>query len=173
MDGVVGLKVLNARAIFGSPLADATRPFSTLPISAGSRPSRFWSWYSKPPPVLRPMIGGRLNGKAMAERMPPRPRAICPISTCTLSAAALRSANGLRRSTMNAALDWLPLSSKEKPTMASTFWICGMPLAMASTRVTTSRVRVTLAPSGNCTATKNAPWSSSGRKPVGVRSARP
>ena len=41
MDGVVALNVLNARAIFGSPLAAATSPFSTPPISVKSRPSRF------------------------------------------------------------------------------------------------------------------------------------
>ena len=119
------------------------------------------------------MIGGRLNGNATAERIPPSPCAIRPISACTLSAAALRSSNGFIRITMKAALDWLPLSNRENPTMASTFWICGMPLAIPSTRVTTSRVRVTLAPSGSWMATKNAPWSSSGRNPVGVRSDSP
>ena len=36
-----------------------------------------------------------------------------------------------------------------------------------------SRVRGTEAPSGNCTKMKNAPWSSSGRKPVGVCCDRP
>ena len=37
-------------------------------------------------------------------------------------------------------------------------------------RRTASPVRETEAPSGNCTETKKAPWSSSGRNPVGVRS---
>ena len=40
----------------------------------------------------------------------------------------------------------------------------------SSMRRAASLVRLTEAPSGNCTETKNAPWSSSGRKPVGVRS---
>ena len=92
-----------------------------------------------------------------------------PMTAWTLSPGAFRSANGFRRNTMKAALDWLLPSSSEKPTIESTFSICGKLLAMVSTRCTTSRVRVTLAASGNCTATKNAPWSSSGRKPVGVR----
>ena len=54
--------------------------------------------------------------------------------------------------------------------MASTFSICGFcVLKIASTRLTTSRVRVTdWRPSGSWTKTKNAPWSSSGTKPVGV-----
>ena len=43
-----------------------------------------------------------------------------------------------------------------------------MPLRICSTRVATAEVRATEAASGSCTATKNAPWSSSGRKPVGV-----
>ena len=39
--------------------------------------------------------------------------------------------------------------------------------------MTVASVRATEAPSGNCTLMKNAPWSSSGRKPVGVVSDRP
>ena len=41
----------------------------TLAISAGSRPSRFSNWYSKPPLVDRPMMGGRLKGKMLAPRI--------------------------------------------------------------------------------------------------------
>ena len=40
-------------------------------------------------------------------------------------------------------------------------------------RRTASLVRATDAPSGNCTEMKKAPWSSSGKKPVGVRKDRP
>ena len=72
---------------------------------------------------------------------------------------------------MKAALDWAVPSSKEKPTMDSTFCTWGKERTTPSTRSTTPRVRLTEAASGNCTEMKNAPWSSSGRKPVGV--ARP
>ncbi len=71
---------------------------------------------------------------------------------------------------MNAELLCAPPSSSEKPTIDSTLATCGMPCRMSSTRLTTSRVRFTEAASGSCTLTKNAPWSSCGRKPVGVRS---
>ena len=43
---------------------------------------------------------------------------------------------------------------------------------MASASRITSEVRPTDAPSGNCTTTKMAPWSSSGKNPVGVIFAR-
>ena len=38
----------------------------TPAISPTGRPSRFCSWYSKPPAVPRPMIGGRLKGMTRA-----------------------------------------------------------------------------------------------------------
>jgi hypothetical protein len=46
--------------------------------------------------------------------------------------------------------------------------MAGIWFRRASTSLVTSLVRATDAPSGNCTSMKNAPWSSSGRKPVGV-----
>ena len=91
-----------------------------------------------------------------------------PITAWALSAAAGRSANGFRRTTMKAEFGWLPPSSRENPTIDSTPSTCGMGRMRLSTCSTTTRVRPTEAPSGNCTATKNAPWSSSGRNPVGV-----
>ena len=60
----------------------------------------------------------------------------------------------------------------EKPTIAKMFWTCGICLSNASMRLTASRVRLTDAPSGNCIEMKKAPWSSSGRNPVGVRKDR-
>ena len=46
-------------------------------------------------------------------------------------------------------------------------------MTVFSTCATTRLVRATEAPSGSCTAMKKAPWSSSGRKPVGVIADRP
>ena len=153
----------------GSALAAPIMPPITLPISAGSRPSRSSSWYSKPPLVESPMIGGRLNGNTIAERICCAAPNTRPITACARSAAAVRSANGLSRTTTNAALLCAARSSSEKPTMESTRCTCGSLCSMSSTRAVTARVRATEAASGSCTATKNAPWSSSGRKPVGVR----
>ena len=69
IEGLVAVKVENTRVRRGSWLAAAIRPCITLAISAGSRPSRFSNWYSKPPLVDSPMIGGRLNGNTLAERI--------------------------------------------------------------------------------------------------------
>ena len=117
------------------------------------------------------MIGGRLNGNALAERTCCTAPNTRPITACALSAAAVRSANGFSRTTTNAAFGSLPPSSSEKPTIDSTPATCGIGASRPSICCTTARERDTEAPSGNCTATKNAPWSSSGRKPVGVRAA--
>ncbi len=173
IDGLLAVKVENTRARRGSWLAAATSPCITLAISAGSRPSRFSSWYSKPPLVDSPMIGGRLKGNMLAERTCCTAPNTRPIIACAPSAAAVRSANGLSRITTKAAFGSSPPSSSEKPTIDSTPSICGIGRSRSSTCCATARVRDTDAPSGNCTATKNAPWSSSGRNPVGVRSASP
>ena len=54
--------------------------------------------------------------------------------------------------------------------MESVLAIAGLAFISASIRAVTSSVRLSEAASGNWTNTKNAPWSSCGRKPVGVRS---
>ena len=48
---------------------------------------------------------------------------------------------------------------------------CGILRSLSSSTFIVSLVRDTEAPSGSCTTTKKTPWSSSGRKPVGVLSA--
>ena len=55
-----------------------------------------------------------------------------------------------------------------KPTTDVTLATPGVLRTISSTRRTTASVRLTDAPSGNCTSAKIAPWSSDGRKPVGV-----
>jgi hypothetical protein len=59
-------------------------------------------------------------------------------------------------------------SSSEKPMTANTSWTCGMDFSSASTWRAVALVRDTEAPSGSWRLRKNAPWSSSGRKLVGV-----
>ncbi len=61
-DGFVAVKVENTRLSRGSALAAASSPFICWPSTVASCPSSASSWYSKPPVVDRPMIGGRLNG---------------------------------------------------------------------------------------------------------------
>ena len=119
------------------------------------------------------MIGGRLKGNTLAVRICCAAPNTRPITACTLSVTAARSAKGFNFTTMKAAFDWLPPSNSEKPTIDSTPWTCGIGCTMPSTFSTSARVRATEAPSGSCTAMKNTPWSSSGRNPVGVRSDRP
>ena len=85
-------------------------------------------------------VGGGRAGRRTASAGPPRRRH---------SARCRRRAARSRRSTAR-----LP------PAASAAAWF--------STCCTTARVRDTEAPSGNWTAMKNAPWSSSGRKPVGV-----
>ncbi len=119
------------------------------------------------------MIGGRLNGNTEAERICCAAPNTRPMIDCTLSATAGRSAKGFSLATTKAEFGWLAPSSSEKPTMASTRSTCGNGRRMPSTCCTTARVRETEAPSGSCTETKNTPWSSSGRKPVGVILPRP
>ncbi len=63
------MKVENTRVRRGSRLAAAIRPPITLASAAGSCPSSASSWYSKPPLVESPMIGGRLNGRILACRI--------------------------------------------------------------------------------------------------------
>ena len=105
-------------------------------------------------------------------------RICCPspntfaISAWAEFAAPTRSANGFRVGTMKAVFGSLTLSMIENPTIAKMFWTCGICFSTASIRLTASRVRLTDAPSGNCTEIKKAPWSSSGRNPVGVRKDR-
>ena len=110
-------------------------------MSAGSCPSSASSWYSKPPLVERPMIGGRLNGKTLAPR-------IC----CRLAEhAADQGVDRLRgmgamgeaasRATTKAALGSAAPSSSEKPTIERTWSTPSSALIMPATRSTTSCVR--------------------------------
>ena len=65
--------------------------------SLGLPPRRSSSWYSKPPPVPRPMIGGTLKANTLASgnaRNSPRSRARIE---CTSSPGAPRSAKGFSR----------------------------------------------------------------------------
>ena len=62
-------KVLNTRVSSGRWLAATTRPRMTPASSPTLPPARSWSWYSKPPVLPRPMIGGRLNAKPAAPGM--------------------------------------------------------------------------------------------------------
>ncbi len=62
---------------------------------------------------------------------------------------------------------WLTLSMIENLTIAKMFLDCGgSPRAHVFDALDASRVRLTDAPSGNCTDIKKAPWSPSGRNPV-------
>ena len=114
------------------------------------------------------MIGGRLNGNTLADRICCAPPKIRPITARTLFAGPTRSSNGFSRVTIKAAFGWLPPSSRENPTIDSTASTWGIGRIRFSTCSTTVRVRSTDAPSGSCTTVKIAPWSSSGRNPVGV-----
>ena len=168
------MKVENTRLIRGSLLAAASRPFIVWPSATDSCPSSASIWYSKPPVVDRPMIGGRLKGNTVAERTCCTAPKTWRINACARWLAAVRSSNGFSLRNMNAALLSCALSSSEKPMMENR---CparrACPLVRASTRRTTLLVRATDAPSGNWITTKKPPWSSSGRKPVGVRRDNP
>jgi len=60
------VKVEKTRASRRSWLAAATTPCMTLPSLTGSCPSSASSWYSNPPLVERPMMGGRLKATIVA-----------------------------------------------------------------------------------------------------------
>ena len=115
------------------------------------------------------MIGGRLNGMTVAVRICWPSAKMRAISACAELAVPRRSSNGFSVATTKAVFGSLTPSRIEKPITAKTFWTCGICCSTASMRRAASLVRPTEAPSGNCTDTKNAPWSSSGRNPVGVR----
>ena len=69
---------------------------------------------------------------------------------------------------ISALFDLFNESSRLKPTTEVTLATPGVLRAISSTRFTTASVRLTEAPSGNWTSANTAPWSSDGRKPVGV-----
>ena len=69
---------------------------------------------------------------------------------------------------ISALFDLVRLSIRLKPTTEVTLATPGVLRAISSTRLTTASVRLTDAPSGSCTSANTAPWSSDGRKPVGV-----
>ena len=151
------MKVEKTRVSRGSRLAAASNPCITLFIAAGSCPSSPSSWYSNPPVVDSPMIGGRLKGMTVAVRISrpsPNTRAI---KACAELAAPLRSAKGFSVGTTNAVFGSLTPSMIEKPMIAKMFWTCGIVLNNASMCRTASLVRATEAPSGNCTEMKKAP----------------
>ena len=166
-----GVKVLNTRARLGfcrwrwPATRSARRP--SQPVRG---PSRFCNWYSNPPPVLeRPMIGGKLNGKDRP------PNGCRPLHTAENPANQrlhlVRCSRAFRKGLhphddegrigLVAAIQQREaddrqdiLDLRDRP------WHHGFdPLRPPP------RVRVTLAPSGSCTAVKNAPWSSSGQEP--------
>ena len=103
------------------------------------------------------MIGGKLNGLTLAWRMGAAARNVWEIKACADCAASVRSWKGFNRTTIKAEFGSLAPSSSEKPMIDS---VCSRPGSfsrMSSTCLTTALVRDTEAPSGNCTAMKNAP----------------
>src|SRR6266446_2673022 len=103
-DGAFAVYVENTRARRGSRLAAARSPCTTLAMEAGSAPSRFSNWNSKPPLVDRPITGGRLKGKTIAVRICCAALNNCAIDACTESAVFVRSSKGRIFATKNALL---------------------------------------------------------------------
>ena len=84
-----------------------------LPICTGSCPSSASSWYSKPPEVDRPMIGGRLKAMMLASRIDAACANTSRIRACAESAAARRSSKGFSLITMKASFASAAWSSNE------------------------------------------------------------
>ena len=116
------------------------------------------------------MIGGRLNAMMLASRILAPSANTLRISACAESDGALgRSANGFSLTTMKPTLLSFAESSSEKPDDREGLVDLRERLHQRSRPCfTTALVRDTDAPSGNWIDMKKAPWSSSGRKPVGV-----
>ncbi len=117
------------------------------------------------------MIGGRLNGKALAARTCCTAPNTRPITTCALSAAALRSAKGFSRTTMNAAFGALPPSSSEKPTMESKPSTCGIGWIIPSICCTNGARACHRRCVRELHGYEERALIPSGRKPVGARNA--
>jgi len=90
-----------------------------------------------------------LNGSTLACRIcVPAPN-MRRISACAESAAALRSANGFNRATMNALFGSDAPSSSENPMIDRVCSTAGILFSRFSTCFVTSLVRATDAPSGS------------------------
>ena len=119
------------------------------------------------------MIGGRLKATMVAVRICWPSANMRRIRAWALSAAVRRSSKGFSLATMKPEFDELAPSSSEKPITANTSCTCGMVFSTRSIWRAVSLVRDTEAPSGSWMLRKKAPWSSSGRKEVGVIRASP
>jgi hypothetical protein len=86
--------------VTGEPGRRSASGASPEDIAAGSCPSSPSSSYSNPPVVESPMIGGRLNAITFALRICCPSAKTRPIKDCAISAALLRSANGLSNGTI-------------------------------------------------------------------------
>ena len=113
-------------------------------------------------------MGGRLKAKTLAA-------AICWNALLSSSSAAntdkfalLRSAKGFSATMTSARLGWFSPSSRLKPETVNTLCSQGLPSIRPSTCSTAASVRLVEAASGSCSSAMKAPWSSSGRKPVGT-----
>ena len=114
------------------------------------------------------MIGGRFTGRMFAAGTPAARRRTDSIAAKTLSPAPRRSSKSFIDTIMKAALESASELKKLKPGTATTCLTPGSAATAFSTCSTTCSVRFAEAPSGSCSSTKKAPWSSSGRKPPGV-----
>lgn len=104
--------MLNTPASSGRWAAAAIRPRATAARLAGSAPPRLSSWNSKPEPLPRPEIGGRLKAKASAAGTWVK-RALASSSAAnTDRPAALRSSNGFSTTTTMERLESAMLSSR-------------------------------------------------------------
>ena len=114
------------------------------------------------------MIGGRLKGSTLAPGMAMVFCLIAAMMAVTVSVELVRWSNGNRRTTRKALLDSVVLLSWLKPMMdvtaATPFWA----RMIFSTSLAIASVRFSEAPGGSWTSAKKAPWSSSGRNPVGI-----
>ncbi len=114
------------------------------------------------------MIGGRLKANAVAPESAASWGWTRRMIASTPSSGVRRSSNGASVITKSALFDWARSLRKLRPMIEVTPTIPGVSLMICSACRTTSWVRLTEAPSGSATCAKNAPWSSAGRKPVGV-----
>ena len=128
---------------------------------------------SKPDELPSPMMGGRLKANTLAAATCWKALLSSPRAANTERLAALRSANGFSATMTNARFGWLSPSSRLKPETVKMLCSQGLPSIMPSTCCSTARVRLVEAASGSCTSAMKAPWSSSGRKPVGTSEPTP
>ena len=113
-------------------------------------------------------MGGRLKGITRAAGRPAVSMAMRWMTAGAARSGVVRSSNGLSRPTIAAALDWTLASMMLNPGMVITCSTAGSASTIFSICSTAARVRLSEAPSGSWTWAMKAPWSSVGRKPVGV-----